>query len=495
MIDARTLCPLALWVVGFVGARRLVRGARGPPVLAHLEAVGLAPAIGALLAPTSYFFAAAVTDRGVTRTSWTIAFAVVVAASAVLTHRRGAVAGAAPPATRTASPAVIVAACVLVLVLATLIAVELDLLPLWPHGQWDAQAIWNARARLLTRADGDWSERLHSFGLGHPDYPLLLPATVATCWMWSGTESVVYPQALAALFILGLALLVFTTAWRLGGPLAAALATPLVVWSPPVVLVGLAQYADVPLALFLLAAWGGLASLRMEGARGRASALATGAALGGLAWTKNEGILWAALLAGTWAAAEAARHRGQAVRRSLGSLLRGAAPALVALVLFKVSWSPTNDVMRDMGEGLLGNLASWERWRTTLGSVSRELALGTSLESWRDIFAGRPLSPEAANWAGVWLALGAAFVLGVRLRGLAGARDLAYGACSLGAIVVAIVLVYVVTPRDQAWHIKTSMTRLFLQAYPAIVVVVVSAVVRSREKPAASETPREPMAA
>jgi len=494
VIDGPVPCLLALWAVGFVAARRLVRGAGSPMVLSQLEAAGLAPAIGALLASTSFFFAAFVTDRGVTRTTWSVAFAFVAVAFVLLTHRRGPVAEPRLPAIGGSAPAAIAAMITLVLVLVTLAVADIEAMPSWPHGQGDAQAIWNARARLLTRADGDWADRFHAIELGHLDYPLLLPGTIATLWMWSGTEGVMYPQAIAVLFHIGLALVVFTSAWRFGGPLAAALATPFVLWTPHVLFTSLAQLADLPLALFLLVAWSGLASLRLEDPGRRASALAVGAALSGLAWTKNDGIVWAALLAGLWAVMEAVRHRGPVLRRDLGPLLRAAAPVVVALVFFKLSWAPASDIVRDLDAGLLRDLGSWERWRGSLGGVARELSLASSLD-WPGIASGHPPTQEVARWAGAWLALGAALVLGVRRRGLRGARDLAYGAWSLGALLAAIVVVYVLTPLDPSWHIQTSMSRLLLHAYPAIVVWVVSAVARSRGESGTAVTIHEPMAA
>jgi hypothetical protein len=52
-----------------------------------------------------------------------------------------------------------------------------------PHGNWDAWAIWNLRARFLIHggnvAQRAWSPALIS---SHPEYPLLVSGFVARCW-------------------------------------------------------------------------------------------------------------------------------------------------------------------------------------------------------------------------------------------------------------------------------------------------------------------------
>ena len=70
-----------------------------------------------------------------------------------------------------------------------------------PHGQGDAVAIWNLRARSLSRGTPDWAAILSpAIGWSQPDYPLLLPLTVARLWSYTGSESPAIPQFVALLF-------------------------------------------------------------------------------------------------------------------------------------------------------------------------------------------------------------------------------------------------------------------------------------------------------
>ena len=68
-----------------------------------------------------------------------------------------------------------------------------------PHGEWDAWAVWNLKARFLLRGAEDWTA-LFSPALPHPGYPLMLPGTVARLWMWLGTETPATGAWVAATF-------------------------------------------------------------------------------------------------------------------------------------------------------------------------------------------------------------------------------------------------------------------------------------------------------
>ena len=48
-------------------------------------------------------------------------------------------------------------------------------------------------------------------------------------------------------------------------------------------------------------------------------------------------------------------------------------------------------------------------------------------------------------------------------------RDVAIGACVLGVMIVAYYAVYVLTPYDLEWHLRTSAVRLLAQLWPAMV--------------------------
>jgi len=70
------------------------------------------------------------------------------------------------------------------------------------EGAWDAVSIWNLKAHFLLRAGPYWSDAIDPALLqSHPDYPLLLPLTIARIWRYAGgIDSTFVPIAAAAIF-------------------------------------------------------------------------------------------------------------------------------------------------------------------------------------------------------------------------------------------------------------------------------------------------------
>ena len=120
----------------------------------------------------------------------------------------------------------------------------------WPHGEWDAFAIWNQHARFLFRGGGSDAWRGYfSLGWSQPDYPLMLPAAVARVWAYAGHESTFGPALIAMIFGVASVMLVVTAldgrrAWVAGALMVGASAYLVHVAS---------QYADVPMAFFIVA--------------------------------------------------------------------------------------------------------------------------------------------------------------------------------------------------------------------------------------------------
>jgi hypothetical protein len=64
-----------------------------------------------------------------------------------------------------------------------------------PHGAWDAWAIHNLHARFLFRGATHWTDVFDpELGASHPDYPLLLPAFIASEWKALGSDATGVPR-------------------------------------------------------------------------------------------------------------------------------------------------------------------------------------------------------------------------------------------------------------------------------------------------------------
>jgi hypothetical protein len=317
-----------------------------------------------------------------------------------------------------------------------------------PHGNWDAWAIWNQHARFLFRAGGsDLWRAMFAIEWSHPDYPLLLPASVARTWAYAGQETTLGPAMIAT--VLGMASVAFVVT-ALDGR-RAWIAGALIVCGSMFLAQIPSQCADVPLACFIVAtlaaAWG-RQGIRLQQESPRMSAMVAGASCAMAAWTKNEGLLFAVLLL-MWAAVAAVRHR--ATGRLLWNIA-GAAPVVIAIVWFKMTLAPTTDLL--VGQSLqdyLDRLRDLHRHETVVRLMAAHLI------SW-----GAPVAVAIFPLMGLAAA-------GLAFRGGSTARSMT---AVIGLMLLSYYMVYLTTPREIAWHISTSFDRLLVQLWPALVLTV-----------------------
>ena len=340
-----------------------------------------------------------------------------------------------------------------------------------PHGRWDAWLIWNMHARFLFRGGEDWREAFNS-GLdwSHWDYPLLLPLSIARGWGYGGTEDALLPFVTGFLFALltlgllfcGLALL---KGWRQG-----TLAAMVLMGTPFFILMGASQFADVPLAFFILATIV-LIALQGRSPEGDKDLTGTlvlaGLAAGMAAWTKNEGLLFllvaGAALFGTTAFAGGWR---QAFRRTARFLL-GALPVLLIVVYFKLRLAPAGDLAAGFTMATLAEkLFDWSRYSEIVRAF---FVTGISFtQGLVDVRVGMAFNPGAVS---ILLLIAYLLFAGIRIDGRDVTALLQAGA-TLFLMLAGYFFVYVMTPQDLTWHLITSLNRLFLQLWPGIILVL-----------------------
>ena len=158
-------------------------------------------------------------------------------------------------------------------------------------GGWDAQYFWNLKAKFLFRDPAQWTGMFSPIlSWSHPDYPLLLPGTLAWGWHLAGHEFLLWAPAVDFVFFVSLNLFVV---WYLGTAVSwiSGFLTGGYLLSVPVYRFwSTTQYADIPLAYFFTTA----AVLLLLALRTRALKLFFFAGLmaGLSAWTKNEGLFY-----------------------------------------------------------------------------------------------------------------------------------------------------------------------------------------------------------
>jgi hypothetical protein len=314
-----------------------------------------------------------------------------------------------------------------------------------PQGSWDAWAIWNLRARALYRIDGvpasAWSA-----AYDHPDYPLLLPATIARTWTWLGEEADAAPAVIGLTFTLATAGLLVGGIGRLRGLDHGLLAGIVLFGTVRFVRWGTAQYADVPLSLFCLAAMILLAERDSGDKPSRWSLCFAGLAASLAAWTKNEGALFVVALLAARGMVQWVRTNRSAAWRDAALLLAGAAPVLLVLFLFKSQIQVDNDLVE--GQAFSQTLAR-------IADPARHVAI---------------LSAFGAT--GLHVASAFAVVLPLCALQHAARRAALLPLLVVAAMLAGYYIVYLTTPHDLAWHLETSLDRLFVQLAPMSLFVV-----------------------
>ncbi len=218
------------------------------------------------------------------------------------------------------------------------------------HGGWDAWMTWNMHARAIFRGGDHWREVLTGLpAWSHPDYPLLVPGSVARIWTYVGRETALAPALVAMLFTIATIGLLYSSVAVLRSPTQGVLAALLLLGTKFFILDGASQYADIPLSFFVLATLVLLSLPEVWPDDRRHLLLLAGATAGLAAWTKNEGLLLLlAVLVGYGLVIVRARgwHTGLS---NAGAFAIGLAPVLGMIVCFKIWVAPPNDLMSDQG--------------------------------------------------------------------------------------------------------------------------------------------------
>lgn len=348
----------------------------------------------------------------------------------------------------------------------------------YPHGSgWDAFAIWNLHARFLFLGGANWRDGFTPLlPWSHPDYPLLLPAAAAHFWTYLGYDDARVPAAIGFVFTFATAGVLVSSLSILRGQVQAMLATIALLATPAFIEQGTAQYADVPLSFFFLATVA-LVCLHEDRARSGPTAahgllVLAGLGAGFAAWTKNEGLLFlGAIIGASLFHLVIARRQTKPSPRGLGKnwfsfavLAAAIVPGLVVIAYFKHSIAPPGDLFSDPGTTLHKLLTPARYWAVIQWYVKGFLRFGEWL-----------LVP------GTLLLLFLYIVTGRDTRGT-GQAGFRTCALALSLTLAGYFVVYLITPYDIYWHLRFSLTRLFLQVWPSAVFLFFLVVRGAREE-------------
>ncbi|MGO9966519.1 MAG: hypothetical protein ACLPY2_04545 [Bryobacteraceae bacterium] len=304
-----------------------------------------------------------------------------------------------------------------------------------PHGNWDAWAIWNLRARFLA-AHAGVAQRAWSPVLGaitHAEYPLLLSSFVGRCWAFGHSFTTLVPAVTGWIFFQALIALAAGGVAVLRGPTLGVLVALVLASTPSLLHEVPSQYADVPLACYFAGALV-LALLRRP--------VLAGIFAGFAAWTKDEGLLFLAV----FLAATAVFRRRDAL-----AAIAGALPAAAIATFFKVALSRGNGYLLSMSvPGAAHRFAIMGRYETVIAAF------------------GRGLLDMAQGWYHPILSL---IVLAAALRfARERRREVAFSGAIGATLLLGYFGVYILTPLDLTWQLQTSLDRLLVQVWPVLVL-------------------------
>ena len=319
-----------------------------------------------------------------------------------------------------------------------------------PHGDVDGWAIWNTHARMLHRAGPSWKSILpYTF---HADYPLLTPAVAARFWRYAGAE---VPEAGALLGIVlslsGVGILGLTLR-ELRDTSVAMLFAFVLLGTPYYLNLASDQFADVPLSFFIL---GTIALIVLHLERDPADPgllVLAGFTAGCAAWTKNEGLLF--VLATSSVLFVVLLQKRANFLRQFAPFVVGALLPLLVVLFFKLSTARYNDLIESSNYTTLHGMLNLDRHITILKYAA---ATFWSMGGWA-------ITPIIPLFAFVGLRGTDSFM--VRSRGWL------TGALILAIMAAGYYFVYLITPLDLQYHLKSSLDRLMIHLWPSFLLLL-----------------------
>ena len=322
-----------------------------------------------------------------------------------------------------------------------------------PHGEWDAWAVYNMKARFLFRAGEHWKD-LYTEPLfwSGTDYPLLIPTTIAGIWTLMGRESVAVPVLVAMVFTLGTAGVATSALSTLRSKCQGLLAGLILVCTPFSIEHGADQYSDIPIGFFFLATFVLLSFHQRSSEGDRRFLVLAGLTAGLAAWTKNEGSLFVLAIIVARFAVMVPRHGLKAYLREVIYFGAGLLPVMAVVLYLKFGLGQPNGLISPTeGPPFMAKITELARYRIIAKAF------------WEQTFSFGNWSVSIICLLGSYLLL-----LGARIEERDKASVLITFAV-LGIMLIGYFAIYVLSPRDVYWHVLTSLNRLCSQLWPSFV--------------------------
>ena len=321
-----------------------------------------------------------------------------------------------------------------------------------PHGDYDAQAIWNLRARSIYRLGDAW-ENAFSPEINrnfHMDYPLLIPMNVVGGWNTLGSEVLRVPAMQSMLFMYAAAGVLFCLLAYTRTISQASIALIILLTTPLLLLMTSFQTSDIAVTYYFLSATTLLILFFIE-EKPQLLFLA-GMMASFSAWSKNEGIpfLILTVLFVIWML----KKYGRLIQ--IRDFLYGSFLPVASILILKIHIpvSQSNDLFA--GNGFMAMLSK-------VSDPSRYVSIITRLAS--EIY-------HLGEWqfSIVVILLVYGLLMGVKKNSELHKFERLIILLPLTQLAVYFGI-YLVTPYDLAWHMNYSMSRLLLHLFPTALLL------------------------
>ena len=323
-----------------------------------------------------------------------------------------------------------------------------------PQGYWDSWGIWNLRARFLFRGGAAWADVLSPL-IRHAEYPYLVSASVFRGWAYCGMETTLVPIVFAGLFTFATPALLIASLACVRTISQGIIASLLLLGMPFFITQGAGQYADTPLAFFIIATLILVYLYDEHHTPIPQYLICAGLAAGLACWSKNEGLLFLFSFASARLLSCIVCKQWKQWISQMAFFGLGLFPILILLIYFKLQ-VPSNDLI----------YPSYHRLITIAGQIlngSRYLYIIRN-------FIEQGLTFQQFIITPVPVLLIYVLFLGIDIKQQDRTFLLTAALC-LGIMLSGYFFIYVITPKNLDWHIRTSLNRLLLHLWPASIFI------------------------
>ena len=311
----------------------------------------------------------------------------------------------------------------------------------FPDGGWDAIAMWNFRAKFLALGNETWNRMyFETFDYSHRDYPLFIPCVVARGYNYIGKIDTNIPLFFSWFFTLISFILPYLYLERLKNKYYAVFAVCVLSYSPTIYEFCCSQYADIPLAVFVLVSLYEFIIWHQK----NKNLPWIGVLFSGLCfWIKNEGIPWFIFysLLIIYCLYKEESNLKFSIKKFF-KLLAPLLPVFISVLFVRYFAHSENDIVFGLGKRLK-QIFEFDRYKIILPYY--------------------------------WLFLKQHFwILFIPIFLFAGFVDKKYNKYKYIFFMIFLMFliylfVYLVTPHDLYWHVESSFTRIASSYLPSLI--------------------------